>query len=79
MDGKIKSFRGEEEFSFLSQLSQMFSVDLPTSLSPELLVSTMTQWKEYWTFPAIMAGVIAGVFLLFFWDKISISEEGTNK
>ena len=79
MDGKIKSVRGEEEFSFLSQLSQMFSVDLPTSLSPELLVSTMTQWKEYWTFPAIMAGVIAGVFLLFFWDKISISEEGTNK
>jgi hypothetical protein len=78
MDGEINSVRGVEEFSFLAQLGQMFSVDLPTNLSTELLGSTMSQWKEYWTFPAIMAGVIAALFFLFFWDKVSIREEDTG-
>ena len=45
--------QGEEEFSFLDQLAQMFSVDLPGSLSSELLASTMSEWKEYWMFPRL--------------------------
>ncbi len=74
LDAEIKGIRGEREFSFISQLGQMFSVDLPAAVSPEALASTMTQWKEYWAFPALMALVIAGVFLLTFWDKASVAE-----
>ena len=74
LDSQIKGVRGEEEFSFLSQLGQMFSVDLPATISPEFLSSTMSQWKEYWTFPAVMAFVVAVLFFVAFWDKISVGE-----
>ena len=52
----------------------MFSVDLPATISPEFLSSTMSQWKEYWTFPAVMAFVVAVLFFVAFWDKISVGE-----
>ena len=74
LDAEIQTVRGEEEFSFLDQLAQMFSVDLPGSISSELLASTMSEWKEYWMFPAIMAGVISVLFLVCFWDKVSVGE-----
>ena len=71
----IKDLRGEEESSFLSQLGQMFSSDLPEALSSESLSSTMAQWKSYWLFPAIMAGVIAVIFFVAFWDKVSVTDQ----
>ena len=71
----IKNLRGEEESSFLSQLGQMFSSDLPEALSSESLSSTMAQWESYWLFPAIMAGVIAVVFFVAFWDKVSVTDQ----
>ena len=74
----IKNLRGQEESSFLSQLGQMFSSDLPEALSGESLSSTMAQWKSYWLFPAIMAGVIAVVFFVAFWDKVSVTDQEDN-
>jgi hypothetical protein len=33
----------------------------------------MTQWKGFWTFPAIMALVIAAIFFAAFWDKTKVT------
>jgi len=71
----IKDLRSEEESSFLSQLGQMFSADLPEALSSDSLSSAMAQWESYWLFPAIMAGVIAVVFFVAFWDKVSVTDQ----
>jgi hypothetical protein len=75
LKGEISELRGQGESSFLSQLGQMFSADLPEALSSDSLSSTMAQWKSYWLFPAIMAGVIAVVFFLAFWDKVSVTDQ----
>jgi len=37
-----------------------------------LLADTMAQWKEFWVFPALMAGVIAVLFFIAFWDKVTL-------
>ncbi|QDT33360.1 MFS transporter [Thalassoglobus polymorphus] len=64
--------RGADEgMSFFESFSQMFSRSLPEGLDPQLLSTTMTEWKQFWFFPAIMAGVVFVVFALFFHDKMS--------
>jgi len=75
LDGAIKAGRGEQEFSFFEQLGQMFSVEMPDGVDSTLLADTMAQWKSFWLFPAIMAGVIALLFFFAFWDKVSISSD----
>ena len=39
------------------------------------LVLAMEQWKAFWTFPAIMALVIAALFFAAFWDKSQVGGE----
>jgi nucleoside transporter len=75
LDAAIQAGRPEESLSFGQQLGKMFAVDMPSSVSPELLSETMAQWKEFWIFPAIMAGVIMVIFLLAFWDKTKVGDE----
>jgi nucleoside transporter len=58
----------EVQPTFGEKLAQMFSVRLP-EVDPELLNTTMAQWKSYWMLPAGMAAVIAVVFFLGFWDR----------
>lgn len=69
LDQSLSNLREEGIYSFFEQFGQMFSVDIPTGLSAELVGTTMTEWKDYWMFPALMALVVAGVFMLCFWDK----------
>ena len=71
----ITAAQGEQELSFAQQLGRMFSVDMPDGIDPALLAETMGQWKTFWIFPAAMAGVIAVVFFLTFWDKIQVTED----
>ncbi|MCA9196256.1 MAG: MFS transporter [Planctomycetales bacterium] len=62
--------RGEtESVSFLESFSRMFSRGLPEALDQELLSATMTQWRNFWLFPSIMAGIILILFTILFWDK----------
>lgn len=85
LDTAIKEARGDEEVSFLGQLGQMFSVDMPDRVAKidgekgGVLHNAMEQWTSYWMFPAIIAGVIALIFLLGFWDKIQVTEEDGNE
>jgi hypothetical protein len=63
---------GDLQLSFGEKLAQMFSVNLPV-VDPQLLADTMAQWKTFWMLPAAMAGGIAVLFFLGFWDRSAAS------
>ena len=66
----LKEARGEQPaVGFLDSFGQMFSRSLPENLDNTLLSETMGQWKNFWMFPSIMAGIILVVFAITFWDK----------
>lgn len=65
----ISAARPVQDLSFIDKLKQMFSVDLPAAVDPKIISEAMLQWKSFWMLPAIMAGAIAVVFFLGFWDK----------
>ncbi|MEM9016471.1 MAG: MFS transporter, partial [Verrucomicrobiota bacterium] len=75
LNGAIAAARPEQELTFGEKLAKLFSVDMPDSIDPELLSKTMEQWKEFWIFPAILAGAIAVLFFATFWDKTKVTEE----
>lgn len=54
--------------TFGEKLAQMFSVHMPP-VDANLLSDTMAQWKTFWMVPAAMAGGIAVLFFLGFWDR----------
>jgi len=77
LDQAISSARNAEQLSFGEQISRMFSVGMPEGVDLSLLADTMAQWKEFWVFPALMAGVIAVLFLVTFWDRVEVSDDAS--
>lgn len=75
----ITAARGEESLSFFGKLAKMFSVNMPEGVDASLISNAMSQWKAFWTFPAIMAVVIAAIFFAAFWDKSQVGEEESGK
>ena len=75
LNDAISSARAVEELGVLEQLGRMFAVSMPEGLDATMLSNVMSQWKEFWTYPAMFACVIAVVFFLTFWDKVSVAEE----
>ncbi|MEM7601896.1 MAG: MFS transporter, partial [Verrucomicrobiota bacterium] len=75
LDTAIKEARGEADLSFGEKLAKLFAVDMPESVNYELIATTMEQWKEFWIFPAILAGGITILFFAAFWDKTKVTEE----
>lgn len=73
--GAITDGREAGESDFFSQLFQMFSKSMPEGVDSKLLSTTMDQWQSFWMLPAIIAGAIAVIFFLAFWDKIQVTEE----
>jgi nucleoside transporter len=63
----------ETQLTFGQKLAQMFSVQRP-NVDPALFTETMNQWKTFWMLPAGMAGAIAVLFFLGFWDKTVVAE-----
>lgn len=78
LDAAIKAGRGSGDPSFLDQMSRMFSVRMPESVGADLIQPAMRGWQEFWMFPAIMAGAIAVVFFLAFWDKTRVGDESDD-
>ena len=67
----LENARGEvESVGFMETFSKMFSRSLPEGLDSELLQTTMSQWQNFWMFPAILAGIVFVIFMLLFWDKM---------
>jgi hypothetical protein len=75
LESAIKDLRGTETLSFFQQLAQMFSISLPAGVDSDLLKDTMAQWKAYWILPAVMAGGIAVIFFLAFWDRVRVADD----
>lgn len=66
----LKEARGDTEaVSFFETFGRMFTQSLPEGLDGTLLAQTMDQWKDFWLFPAIMAGIILVIFAATFWDR----------
>lgn len=65
----ISAARGDATLSFGESLIQMFRVSIPEGTDPALFEKVGGLWKNYWLFPALMAGVIGVIFFLAFWDK----------
>lgn len=75
----LKAAAGEQApMSFIDTFANMLSRTLPAGLDKELLSSTMDQWKNFWMFPSIMAGIVLVIFALTFWDKMKPSAEETQ-
>jgi nucleoside transporter len=74
LETAIKEARGAEESGFFEQLGAMFSIKMPEGIDPTLLADTMAQWKGFWILPALIAGGIAVVFFLSFWDRIRVAD-----
>jgi len=55
--------------SFIDSLTGMFGKGFPDGVDAIILSTAMTDWKNYWLFPAGMAAAIAVIFLLCFHDK----------
>ncbi len=66
--------KGAATPSFIKKLIGMFDKGYPANLDMNLVTSAMNEWKNYWLFPAGMAGAIAVIFFLFFWDKVSTED-----
>jgi len=79
LEAAIKEARGEETLTFGQQLAQMFTVDMPEGVDPTLISGAMAQWKQFWIFPALMAGAILIIFLLAFWDKTKVGQESEEE
>ena len=73
----INEIRPEETLTFGQELAKMFSINLP-KVDATLLSDTMSQWKEFWWLPAIMAGAITILFFVGFWDSVSTDDESTE-
>ena len=75
----LKVATGEQEaVSFFQTFGNMLSRSLPETLDKDLLASTMGQWKNFWMFPSIMAGIVLVIFALTFWDRIQTTPEETK-
>lgn len=61
---------GQSAPSFFESLAGMFGKGYPDGLDASLVSKAMTDWKNYWIFPAGMAAAIFVVFALLFWDKV---------
>lgn len=62
----------------LEQLSGMFGKGHPEGMDPQLVSNNLSQWKDYWVFPMVLAAVILLIFALSFWDKVSTDEESNE-
>ena len=65
-------------FGFWESFGKMFFAEKP-SVPETLTQNVMANWKPFWMFPAMMAVVIAGIFLVTFFDKPSAQEVGEDE
>ena len=56
------------EFGFWESFGKMFLAEKPV-VEGNLVQDAMVNWKVFWTFPSILAIVVAVIFAVTFWDK----------
>ena len=76
LTGEMAAARGEQTLSFMEKLQKMFAVSIPEGVGPATITDAATQWKAYWTLPAMMAAGVGVLFLVAFWDKAKADSSG---
>ena len=67
---ELKAVLDEREApGFIESFGSMFSREIPAEVDSELVTNAMQQWKKFWVFPAILAGIVMLIFAGTFWDK----------
>lgn len=66
----ISASGATQPLGFFESMKKMFSVE-SVQVDPQLLTEAMNQWRSFWFVPAAMAAVIAVIFFVAFWDKMS--------
>jgi nucleoside transporter len=79
LNDAIAKARETTDPSFGEKLSQLFSGSMPEGIDTSLIATAMGQWKEFWMFPAMMAGAICLLFFFTFWDKTKVMDEEVMK
>jgi len=71
----ITAAKGEQEApTFIETMTGMFGKGYPEGVDPSLVDNAMTDWANYWYFPAGMAAVIMVIFAVAFWDKVKTDD-----
>lgn len=71
----ITTLKGEAPApSFMDTMLGMFGKGFPDGVNMDLVAKAMTDWQNYWVFPAGMAAVIMVIFALGFWDKVETDD-----
>lgn len=68
LDSALKTSQPANTFTFFQSFGRMFSVE-KLNVDPTLISGAMNAWKAFWIFPSILAGIIAVIFFVAFWDK----------
>jgi nucleoside transporter len=64
----ISATNPTEKLSYAQQLGQMFAAEIP-KVDATVYNTAAQLWKTYWLFPAMLAGGVALLFLMAFWDR----------
>lgn len=70
----ISAANPAEKLSYGQQLGRMFAAEIP-KVDATVLTTAGQLWKTYWMYPALLAGGIAVLFFVAFWDRSSQSDE----
>lgn len=65
---------GAPDKGTLEQFSGMFGKGYPEGIDKTAIATNMSQWKDFWYFPMILAAVIFVVFAVFFWDNVKTDD-----
>ena len=63
-----------EKLSYAQQLAHMFAAEIP-KVNETVVSSATALWKAYWLLPAMLAGGIALIFFVSFWDRSEKQEK----
>lgn len=65
----ITAGRGTHEFTFWQQITNMFTVDMPASVSSSLKSQALREWKDLWEVPVVLALIVTVIFAITFRDR----------
>ena len=65
-------------FGFWESFGKMFVAEKPDAPSA-LVEKAMADWKDFWMFPSMMALIVAGIFLVTFFDRSSTKKEAEEE
>jgi len=65
-------------FGFWESFGKMFVAEKPDAPSA-LVEKAMADWKDFWMFPSMMALIVAGIFLVTFFDRGSTKKEAKEE